>query len=85
MTTTKIPLSEILKNENYAIRITSAEQAKELVPGYNKQEDLELFFQHHKHHSEFVGATHGPSGSGFYFLNPTDKTILDFEDVEFDM
>lgn len=77
----KTPLSQILSNNKIAIKVTSAEQAKFLVPEYPHPEDLEMFFQLHKSHCEFVS----PTGTGFYFMDPTDKKVIDFEEVEFDV
>lgn len=77
----RIPLSQILSNNKIAIKVTSAEQAKFLVPDYETPEDLEMFFQLHKSHYEFVTA----SETGFYFQDPTDKEVIDFEEVEFDI
>lgn len=85
MTTTKIPLSEILRNNRIAIKVTSAAQVKKLVPDYPRIEDIELFFETDKRHKEFIGAAYGANGSGFYFAHPEGKEIVDFEDVEFDM
>jgi len=79
--TSKIPLSQILSNNKIAIKVTSAEQAKFLVPEYPHPEDLEMFFQLHSKHSEYVTA----SGTGFYFQSPENKEVIDFEEVEFDI
>ncbi len=81
----KTPLSEVLRNNNYAIKITSADQVKKLVPGYDRLNDLELFFQTDKNHREFISGNHGPEGSGFFFCHPQGKQILDYEEVEFDI
>jgi hypothetical protein len=81
----KIKTSEILKSEKYAIKVTSLEQAKKLVPIYKKFDDLELFFKNDPNHREFVGARHTMNkGFHFYFVNPNGRTIVDFEDVEID-
>lgn len=85
MTTTKIPLSDILRSEKYAIRITSAAQVEKLVPHYPGMADLEMFFATDPRHREFVGPTFGTGGTGFYFCHPQGKEIIDFKDVEFDI
>lgn len=77
----RIPLSQILSNDKISIKVTSAEQAKFLVPDYPHPEDLEMFFQLHKSHCEFVS----PTGTGFYFQSPENKEVIDFEEVEFDI
>jgi len=82
---TKTPLSKILLSEEYAIKVTSVAQAKKLVPHFKNMEDLELFFQVDRRHSEFVGSAHYGGGAGFYFINPHDKKIIDYEQVEFDI
>lgn len=81
ITNSKIPLSQILSNNKIAIKVTSAEQAKFLVPDYSHPEDLEMFFQLHKSHYEFVSA----GETGFYFQSPENKEVIDFEEVEFDI
>lgn len=81
MNPNRIPLSQILQNNKIAIKVTSAEQAKILVPDYYYPEDLEMFFQLHHSHKEYVTA----SGTGFYFQSPEDKEVIDFEEVEFDI
>lgn len=81
MSPTKTPLSQILSNNKIAIKVTSAEQAKFLVPDYRFHEDLEMFFQLHRAHKEYVTA----NGTGFYFQSPDEKEIIDFEEVEFDI
>lgn len=85
MTKMKTPLSEVLQNCNYAIKLTSVDQVKKLVPGYERMDDMELFFQTDKNHREFVGASYGPEGSGFYFIHPENKKLIDFDQVEFDI
>lgn len=81
--TSKIPLSKILNSDRYAIRLTTAAQAKKLIPYYPRMDDLELFFQTHSTHAEYAGPTHGPNGSELYFCNPYGKEIVEFSDVEF--
>jgi len=85
MTALKIPLSKILLNQQYAIRVTSADQVKKLVPNYSRMDDIEMFFQTDKQHREFVGANHYAGGAGFYFTHPEDKQIIDYDKVEFDI
>ncbi len=81
----KIKTSEILKSEKYAVKVTSLEQAKKLVPIYKKFDDLALFFKNDPNHIEFVGARHTMNkGFHLYFVHPQGKTIVDFEDVEID-
>lgn len=81
MNPNKTPLSKILSSKNIAIRVTSAEQAKFLVPNYEHPEDLEMFFQMHKKHCEFAT----PTETGFYFQSPEGKKVISFEEVEFDI
>ena len=81
----KIKTSEILKSEKFAVKVTSLEQAKKLVPIYKKFDDLELFFKNDKNHIEFVGSRHTMNkGFHLYFVHPEGKTIVDFNDIEID-
>lgn len=81
----KIKASDILKSEKYVIKVTSLEQAKQLVPIYKKFDDLALFFKNDPNHIEFVGARHTMNkGFHLYFVHPQGKMIIDFEDVEID-
>lgn len=81
----KIKASDILKSEKYVIKVTSLEQAKQLVPIYKKFDDLALFFKNDPNHIEFVGARHTMNkGFHLYFVHPQGKMIVDFEDVEID-
>lgn len=85
MFTPKIKTSEILKSEKYAVKVTSLEQAKKLVPIYKKFDDLELFFKNDPKHVEFVGSRHTMNkGFHLYFVHPQGKTIVDFDDIEID-
>ena len=85
MITQKVKISDILKSEKYAIKVTSLEQAKKLVPIYKKFYDLALFFKNDPNHREFVGARHTMNkGFHLYFVHPQGRTIVDFEDVDID-
>lgn len=86
MITQKVKISDILKSEKYAIKVTSLEQAKLLVPIYKKFDDLELFFKNDPNHREFIGSRHTMNkGFHLYFVHPSGKSIIDFEDVEMDL
>lgn len=81
MTPTKIPLSEILRTNRYAIKVTAAEQVKKLVPDYHRLDDMDVFFAVDPKHREFVAT----NSSVFYFSHPEGKEIIDYHDVEFDI
>ena len=85
MTSTKIPLTEILRSDAYAIKLTSAEQVQKLVPGYNRLDDMAFFFDADPMHREFVSPAFGASGTGLFFCHPEGKEVIDFNDVEFDI
>jgi len=85
MKNTKIKTSEILKSEKYAVRVTTLEQAKILVPMYKSFEDLELFFNNDPKHVEYVGARHTMNKKfHLYFVHKEGKTIIEFENLEID-
>jgi hypothetical protein len=85
MITQKIKTSEILKSEKYAIRITTLEQAKRLVPIYKKFNDLKFFFENDKNHSEYIGMRFTMNkGFHLYFVHPEGKTIVEYEDIDID-
>jgi len=81
----KMKISEILKSEKYAIKVTTLEQAKKLVPIYKNFDDLELFFKNDPKHIEYVGARHTMNkGFHLYFVHKEGKIILDYKQIEFD-
>lgn len=85
MTTTKIKLSTILKDEQYAVKVTSIEQVKKIMPDYDNVADLEFFFQTDPKHKEYVGGKIDPVKGPFLgFIHPGGRIVIVFEDVEFD-
>lgn len=82
-TSCKIPLSTILTNSRYAIKVTTIEQAKALIPDYFAMEDLEHFFSYVPGHREFVSsAVHPVRGPELVFCHPEGKQVVEFDDVE---
>ncbi len=82
----KMKVSEILKSEKYAIRVSTLEQAKKLVPIYKNFDDLELFFNNDPNHVEYVGARHTMNkGFHLYFVHKEGKKIIEFENIEIDI
>lgn len=84
MTITKTPLKEIAESGTYAIKVTTIEQVKALLPDYFGMEDLEHFFRTVPNHREFIGgAIHPVRGPELVFVHPEGKQVLAFDEVEF--